>query len=136
MIPKSQVQANITLSGAPFLVNHNLYLAMLHLRSRTHPLALRVDAICINQADMEERNAQVAMMSFIYTRALKGAAWLGVKKYRNQVDLFSCMSFDWKAGQARQLAASLVGETKLHYSREPDKITLARIAECSYWSRL
>lgn len=136
MIPQSQVQANITLSGAPFHVNHNLYLAMLHLRSPTHPLTLWVDAICINQADMEERNAQVAMMSFIYTRALKVAAWLGVKEYKNQVDLFRSMSSDWKAGQARQFAASLVGETKLHYSLEPDKITLARIAECSYWVRL
>jgi hypothetical protein len=136
MIPQSQVQANITLSGAPFHVNHNLYLAMLHLRSPTHPFTLWVDAICIDQADMEERNAQVAMMSFIYTRALKVAAWLGVKEYKNQVDLFRSMSSDWKAGQARQFAASLVGETKLHYSLEPDKITLARIAECSYWVRL
>jgi hypothetical protein len=41
-----------------------------------HPL-LWVDAICINQDDIEERNRQVKLMAFIYSRALAVLVWLG-----------------------------------------------------------
>ncbi|CAH0051582.1 unnamed protein product [Clonostachys solani] len=37
-----------------------------------------VDAVCINQADAQERNAQVALMSEIYKSALSVKIWLGV----------------------------------------------------------
>lgn len=38
---------------------------------------LWVDSICINQADIPERNAQVAKMATIYTSAVSVVAWLG-----------------------------------------------------------
>jgi hypothetical protein len=41
-----------------------------------HPL-LWVDAICINQDDLEERNRQVSLMAFIYSRAQAVLVWLG-----------------------------------------------------------
>jgi hypothetical protein len=129
----------ITLNGSPFPIHHNLYLAMLHLRSSTHVLPLWVDAICINQVDMPERNAQVAMMSFIYTRAQKVVAWLGVKEYRNKLSVFQGMALDWKAGQVRNFASSVAhqaGGAQLRYSLEPDQSTFARIADSSYWTRL
>ncbi|CBX96676.1 hypothetical protein LEMA_P109410.1 [Plenodomus lingam JN3] len=40
-------------------------------------LALWVDAVCINQSDLEEKNSQVAMMHKIYHQAQKVAVWLG-----------------------------------------------------------
>ncbi|KAK0752907.1 heterokaryon incompatibility protein-domain-containing protein, partial [Schizothecium vesticola] len=67
----------ITINGQPFAIHHNLHLCLLHLRSKTAPLPLWVDAVCINQADADERNAQVALMSFIYPRAQAVVAWLG-----------------------------------------------------------
>jgi hypothetical protein len=39
--------------------------------------ALWVDAICIDQGNVEERNQQVQIMGEIYGRALKTAMWLG-----------------------------------------------------------
>jgi hypothetical protein len=129
----------IALNGSPFPIHHNLYLAMLHLRSSTHVLPLWVDAICINQVDMSERNAQVAMMSFIYTRAQKVVAWIGVKEYRNKLSVFQGMALDWKAGQVRNFASSIAhqaGGTQLRYSLEPGQSTFARIADSSYWTRL
>lgn len=36
-----------------------------------------IDAICINQGDVSERNAQVAIMSTIYSQAEKVYVWLG-----------------------------------------------------------
>ncbi|KAH9877994.1 hypothetical protein J1614_003211 [Plenodomus biglobosus] len=40
-------------------------------------LALWVDALCINQADLEEKNSQIAMMHEIYQRARHVIVWLG-----------------------------------------------------------
>ncbi|KAI0193018.1 heterokaryon incompatibility protein-domain-containing protein [Xylaria flabelliformis] len=40
-------------------------------------LHLWIDAICINQADLSERNQQVALMSRIYRQAGAVAVWLG-----------------------------------------------------------
>ena len=135
--PESQgLTAHIMLNGRPFHIQHNLYLALLHLRSLTHPLALWVDSISINQTDTLERNSQVAMMSFIYTRALKVVAWLGVKEYHNRLDLFRSMANDWKAGQGHHFAASVAGATKFHCSLEPDHKTFARLTESAYWTRL
>lgn len=126
----------LTLNDSPCHLGHNLHLALLHLRSLTSPLTLWIDAICINQVDIEERNAQVALMSFIYMRAMKVVAWLGTKDYGNHLDPFHCMSIDWKAGQAPQFAVSLAGATTMRCSAGPDRNTLARITESSYWTRI
>lgn len=126
----------ISLNGYCFDIQHNLHLALLHLRSLTHPLALWVDFICINQSNIPERNSQVAMMSFVYTRALQVVAWLSVPPYRNRPDSFRSMAIDWKAGQGHRFAAFIHGATKFHCSLEPDPKTLARLAESAYWMRI
>ena len=58
-------------------VTDNLYDALLRLR---HPWSSRwlwVDALCINQDDMAEREAQVQIMLNIFQRAERVIAWLG-----------------------------------------------------------
>ncbi|KAI0455401.1 heterokaryon incompatibility protein-domain-containing protein [Xylaria acuta] len=127
---------SLKVNNEPLRVGRNLYLALLHLRSLTHPITLWVDAICINQTDTNERNHQVSLMSFIYTRATRVVAWVGMKKYTKTTGLFRSMSLEWKAGQARYLAATLVGEGTTRYSPKPTQSTIARIAESGYWTRL
>ncbi|KAK3935097.1 heterokaryon incompatibility protein-domain-containing protein [Diplogelasinospora grovesii] len=128
----------LTMNNQPFHVGHNLYLALLHLRSPTHPISVWVDAICINQADEKERNQQVSLMSFIYTRATRVVAWLGTKNYPNRstASLFRSMSIEWKAGLTQHFGAALAGASKMRCSPKPDPGTFARIAESSYWTRL
>ncbi|KAI8954527.1 hypothetical protein F4801DRAFT_532004 [Xylaria longipes] len=75
-------------------------------------------------------------MSFIYTRATKVVAWIGMKKYPKTTGLFRSMSLEWKVGQARHLAATLVGEGTTRYSPQPTQSTILRIAESDYWTRL
>lgn len=60
------------------LVTKNLALALGHLRSTTAPRALWIDAICINQEDINERNAQVKRMAAIYRLAHRVVVWLGL----------------------------------------------------------
>jgi len=61
-----------------FHIGDNLALALLRLRSLQTDVVLWVDQICINQADIAERNVQVALMGFIYGRAVAVVSWLGL----------------------------------------------------------
>ena len=127
---------SLTVNATPFHLAHNLHLALLHLRSVSTPLTLWIDAICINQADITERNAQVSLMYFIYQRAQLVVAWVGMKEYKNQTDPFFRMSVDWKGGRSQHLAASIERGEAMRRSAEPDGRTIARIVESSYWNRL
>lgn len=66
-------ESTIFVNGLPFLVRYNLHQFLLHARrlyvDRDLDLPLWIDAICINQSDLRERNAQVQMMADIYSRA-------------------------------------------------------------------
>jgi hypothetical protein len=58
-------------------VNVNLGLALQHLRHATESRWLWVDAICINQQDLEERADQVKLMGDVYVKAAAVLIWLG-----------------------------------------------------------
>jgi hypothetical protein len=60
------------------LVTKNLALALRHLRSTMTPRTLWIDAICINQEDIKERNTQVKRMASIYSLAHRVVVWLGL----------------------------------------------------------
>ncbi|KAK3216165.1 hypothetical protein GRF29_8g2423304 [Pseudopithomyces chartarum] len=46
-------------------------------RNLTQPLYFWIDAVCINQSDIEEKNCQVGLMADIYREACKVIIWLG-----------------------------------------------------------
>jgi hypothetical protein len=84
---------SIILDGCEFAVRKNLRDALGHLRKRARDTLFWIDALCINQRDMEERNTQLRMMSQIYFRASTVVIWLGKKylKYQEQLsELKSC----------------------------------------------
>jgi len=137
--PRSPDLTTLTINAHPFQIHSNLLLALLHIRSKTHPLHLWIDAICINQSDMPERNAQVAMMSFIYSRAQKVIAWLGLREINPAVpDPVRIMAIEWEDGTVGDLAASIEEVRKPTSSREPGRSSFdfPRIAMSSYWTRL
>lgn len=55
--------------GASITVTRNCESALRRLRLATESRVVWVDAICINQSDIPERNAQVGMMAQIYQKA-------------------------------------------------------------------
>ncbi|MCJ1310416.1 hypothetical protein MMC25_004080 [Agyrium rufum] len=67
----------ISVNGLPLGITYNLHEALIHLRRETDDRVLWVDALCINQGDVATRNAQVKLMSAIYSRALRVLIWLG-----------------------------------------------------------
>ena len=67
----------ILLNGEQFWVQPNLESTLRHFRSKFCPFYLWADAICINQADNDERSHQVMLMGQIYEKARAVEAWLG-----------------------------------------------------------
>lgn len=70
----------IRISGVPFRVTVNLATCLWHFATSPayHGVKLWVDAICINQGDLAERNAQVWRMKDIYAAAASVKAWIGL----------------------------------------------------------
>ncbi|KAM5356930.1 hypothetical protein ACJ41O_003576 [Fusarium nematophilum] len=73
-------QCHITLNNVAFSVGQNLADALRYLRAHAPEACYWIDAICINQNDVPERNRQVRIMHHIYFRAETVVVWLG-KKY-------------------------------------------------------
>lgn len=67
----------ISLNGCPFLVKPDLYEFLIQARHRHLDSPLWIDAICIDQSDLNERNSQVGMMQTIFKKANQVIAWLG-----------------------------------------------------------
>ena len=72
------IEKPIFLNGRRYLIYGNLheFLKQLRRRSFTHKL-FWADAICINQDDVIERNAQVQHMARTYKQAQASLVWLG-----------------------------------------------------------
>lgn len=70
----------ILINEAPFGIRPNLWTFLLGIRSRDERIIVWVDAVCINQQDIAERNAQVSLMGEIYSQASQVLVWLGPRK--------------------------------------------------------
>ncbi|KAF5638028.1 heterokaryon incompatibility 6 OR allele [Fusarium sp. NRRL 52700] len=67
----------IILNNHTFFITPSLKYILLCLRQKDDlPRVLWVDAICINQSDVEERGHQVALMREIYSNCQRDIAWL------------------------------------------------------------
>jgi len=67
----------IICNDTPFSVTKSLFGALKALRQEADPRTIWIDAICINQEDIDERNAQVQLMAKIYETAQEVIVWLG-----------------------------------------------------------
>jgi hypothetical protein len=67
----------ILVNNCRFLVGQNLCDALYYLRGQARAMPIWVDAICINQDDIPERNRQLRIMHHIYSRAITVVVWLG-----------------------------------------------------------
>ncbi|KAF5579833.1 heterokaryon incompatibility het-6 [Fusarium pseudocircinatum] len=68
---------SITVNGHKVQIRRNLFDALRSIRKPTEDQKLWVDAICINQSDVDEKSEQVSMMGNTFSRAIGVIAWLG-----------------------------------------------------------
>lgn len=72
------VRIPIFLNGKRFTVAENLFRALGYLRLENFEGPFWIDAICINQDDIHEKNRQIRIMPHIYFRASAVLVWLGL----------------------------------------------------------
>lgn len=83
----SYVWGNPTMDRSIFVneervsITRNLHRALTHLRHETELRVLWVDALCINQIDIGEREAQVSQMCNIYGYASRVVVWLNIAPF-------------------------------------------------------
>jgi hypothetical protein len=116
---------DIHLGGHTFSVTKNLYEALCCLRHASEPRQLWVDAICINQTDIPEKNRQLYLMPFIYERAKTVLVWLGLYETRSA------------PGSSTSPSISEEAQPVLDQSRLSSDDQLTKAICCNpYWDRL
>jgi hypothetical protein len=70
----------IFIDGHVLQITENLHAALLRLRDRSLERIIWVDAVCINQANEEEKGHQIRSMARIYGQANRVIVWLGKAK--------------------------------------------------------
>ncbi|KAL7923199.1 heterokaryon incompatibility domain-containing protein [Trichoderma austrokoningii] len=112
----------ISLNGTCFSVGNNLWWFLHHMRLRSQYINFWIDAICIDQSNVMERNHQVQIMRKIYSNAQSVSVWLG------KADAFSDsdIAMQWLAGNANLNSL---------WSLRQAKAVLA-FCEMNYWRRM
>ncbi|KAK4445237.1 heterokaryon incompatibility protein-domain-containing protein, partial [Podospora aff. communis PSN243] len=88
-------------------ITTNCAKALRAVRRTAGPITIWVDAICINQADMAERSAQIPFMTDIYSSATMVYAWLGQGSPKMERFIDSINTFSIQDG-SRHIMDSLV----------------------------
>jgi hypothetical protein len=68
---------SISINKQKLDITRNLHAALLRLRDHSLERIIWVDAICIDQSNLEERKQQVQLMAKIYSKAHRVIVWLG-----------------------------------------------------------
>jgi hypothetical protein len=101
-------------------------LALRHLGTTTK--VLWVDAICINQMDEQERNAQVAKMRSIYAKANTVRVWLGSDSDRGDL-AFSLLRDIHKLWRNEEAILNILGSAEIFESLQG----LSALFRRDYW---
>ena len=109
---------DILLNSKSFKVRQNLWHFLHQARKMGIKDNIWIDAICINQNHLEEKNHQVRQMAKIYRQARRVLAWLG------------CGSSEMEA------ALRLLGQLGLSGKSFQRAEALLKIGELPYWERL
>ncbi|KAE9363268.1 AAA-domain-containing protein [Stipitochalara longipes BDJ] len=138
----------ILLDGHEFSVTRNLHRALLHL-AESQEVALKglcvwIDALCINQDDLEERSSQVKIMELIYSEAHAVCAYIGSPPSDMKVDAEIDAAISWLKNVRSMKTSDLdeFNDADVGISAPNDEITYcismlaSKIFQESYWERM
>lgn len=98
-------------------ITESLHTAFQYLRCKDRDRRVWADAVCINQSDLAERAAQVAMMAYIFQCARRTLVWLGEAQPRDTLAfalLHAADAVDWE----HQLRDDDANSTNITASKE------------------
>ncbi|KAF8859694.1 HET-domain-containing protein [Acephala macrosclerotiorum] len=134
------IKHQVIIDGRWLDVTSNLLEALRHLRHQTEPLVLWIDAICINQTNMEEKNHQVRQMRNVYASASRVLIWLG----ESDADIDAAFQYIQKPKKTRNeeiktafdiLGGNLTMERQLAEESRPVE-GLRKLYKKPWWTRM
>ncbi|KAH4085891.1 hypothetical protein HBH46_207640 [Parastagonospora nodorum] len=136
---KSSSTRAISIDGREVQVTANLESALRQFRSDglfSSRFLLWVDALCINQSDVQERAKEVQRMKEIYGSSWTVVAWLGKKTDNSDagIQLLRDMATFRDAGRERELEIRLQDDPK--FLGSTCWMGLHRLVNRKYWERL
>ena len=121
----------IFLNREPFNITTNLEMALRQLRSETEDRILWVDALCINQNNISERNSQVGRMDSVYKLASRIVLWLGPEQQRTEQAMSLILTAEEHHFEHSWFLKSTESENSLDVF-----YTVALLLASAYWERL
>lgn len=122
---KEEAKTPIKVDGKIFKVRPNLFAALQNLRLPAKSRVLWIDAICINQQDLMERNHQVAQMASIYSYATQVLVWLGEATTESGIAMRFLSGFQ-----------SMHEELRVKQMHDARFDSLLKLCKLKYWNRL
>ncbi|KAI9147150.1 HET-domain-containing protein [Paramyrothecium foliicola] len=127
----------VVLNNTAVTITRNLYDALYELRSEIEERVLWVDALCINQADTDERTQQVSQMKHIYERAacvlvFLGQAWPGCNE---AMDFFEITGSDDKIHYSPGLSPHVVVQG-MDTSSDKLREHIIQFFDLAWWKRV
>lgn len=134
----------IAINGHRLDVTINLYTALRYLRDSHRVRTFWVDAVCINQNDLQERAAQVLRMCDIYTLAKSVEVWLGEEEDEFDAEAMQLVAeLGATVPDAEQFLCKGMNDSHrerfMHCFAEstPDKLkALGRLFKRPWWTRI
>lgn len=112
-------------------IGENLRAALLMLRDPYWHRSIWVDAVCINQDDVKERNHQVHIMKRIYSKAASVVIWLGPGNLSSQAAIDLIIKRNWPDGYDDSMKRKELLENKDQSLRR-----LSAIFKRRWWKRI
>lgn len=135
----------IEVNGALFDIRENLwaFLDMYRTQSQNRGY-IWIDQVCINQANLKERNRQVRLMGHIYVKATAVVVWLGNSTDPRLSHISQQLAATWGHSEYASLRAIRDGEEPyrcwsrrcLVCGKDDLHLTLGALTSLSYWRRL
>lgn len=132
---KQRFSTTNQLNGTIVEVRNNLWQALKHIRLAGSVRTLWIDALCINQQDISERNHQVSQMGRIYESAVGVLAWLGLLDDWSVMATTYLSKFEIKLNE-RDLSTPKALWHQLPVFDDGEMLAICSFCTRDYWSRL
>lgn len=138
------ITKTIVLNQAEVQVTENLRIALCYLRTAqsevqngNQQFCLWIDAICINQADLDERSQQVQLMRDIYSLAARVIVWLGEEGDNARLALETIQDLYFKFGRMKNQESKEEALQALNdLAGSPKAVAIVSFFERPWWTRL
>ena len=98
-------------------ITRNLHAALYHLRHPQKSRTIWIDALCINQYDVDERNHQISLMRSIYSNARRVISWLGEFDDESNIAMDYLSSNAWVGSNRLDAPANVINALASLFSR-------------------